>query len=134
VLSLLFFRGGSPAVAPIPPPQVVVGGSGKKKTKPKHYWEVEQERQESYVQEHFELPERENTSLLQAQIELEKARAELRKRKNQASLGRRDYFPQEKGVFADAQAEKAQKIRLERLIRDGWDEDEAIFLLMALDD
>jgi hypothetical protein len=131
VLSLLFFRGGSPAVAPIPPPQVVVGGSGKKKTKPKHYWEVEQERQESYVQEHFELPERENTSLLQAQIELEKARSELERRR---SLEQSHRTKKEARVFADAQAEKAYQIRVKKLIQEGFDEDEAIFLLMALDD
>jgi hypothetical protein len=135
MLALLFFRGGGTGNAP-PPVVVQVGGSGK----PKYHWEVEKELQETLSSERVHedvgqtegliLQESGNVSLLAAQIELEKARRELETRR-QLEKAR---FQKKSRVFADRQAEEAYDQRLKQLIEDGFDEDEVIFLMEALDD
>jgi len=110
------------------------GGSGKTK----YHWEVEQERQEAEHEFHRELQEssREsvsaiNPSLLSARVELEKARRELETRRRiEKEKGARK---KKHGLFTDKQAEKAYSERLDNLIQEGFDEDEAIFLMEAID-
>ena len=122
-------------------PPVKVGGSGKTK----HYWELEQESQRKLTHERvhdgvgtteeFVLQEYGEGSLISARIELEKARQELETRRRiEKDRALRKSKNTQIRIFADRQAEEAHTKRVNNLVQEGFDEDEAIFLMEATDD